>query len=326
MAESSSRRRFPTRDVVVTAVKYLFALAVLAFGAIYIATQWGKVSAALSTTPPWIIVTALVLVLAALFASMLSWWVLWPAFGARLGLRVGARVFFVSQLGKYVPGSVWPIAAQAQMTRRLKVSAASSVVLSLIAMLVSVAIGLAMGAVLGPISRPRLLVDYWWLVIVGVLLLVLLAPSILTRCVHIALRVLRRPDASFRLSWGTIGASAAAQAANWILGGLQLWLLVIGVGGDPGSSLIPCLAAFPLAFSLGILLVPFPAGLGVREFVITLLLAQVIPAPAAVTAAVLSRLLYAISDFGSAGVSMIAARGLMRATGPSEVTAAKPAE
>jgi uncharacterized membrane protein YbhN (UPF0104 family) len=63
-----------------------------------------------------------------------------------------------------------------------------------------------------------------------------------------------------------------------------------------------------VGFALGVLLIPFPAGLGVREFVIGLMLASVVGAPTAVAAALVSRVIFAIADFSMAGITMVAFR------------------
>ncbi len=55
-----------------------------------------------SMNPLWLVL-AFLSVVVALLLSMLSWIVVWPAFGIRLPLLRGGRVFFVSQLGKYLP-------------------------------------------------------------------------------------------------------------------------------------------------------------------------------------------------------------------------------
>jgi uncharacterized membrane protein YbhN (UPF0104 family) len=102
--------------------------------------------------------------------------------------------------------------------------------------------------------------------------------------------------------------SAGFQAGTWVAGGLHLWLIVVALGGDPAHTMVPCLAAFPLGFCVGILLVPVPAGLGVREFVLTLMLSAVTANSIALLAAVVSRVLYAVGDFVLAGVAMAADR------------------
>jgi hypothetical protein len=296
-----------------TVVKWAFAAAVLVAGYLYVSSKWAQVSHAFSTVDPLLIVLAVVFVVIALIFSMLSWLVVWPAFQVRLPVLQGARVFFVSQIGKYLPGSVWPIAAQAQMAKEVGLSRSSSIVLSLISMLVSIAVGLAMGSLIAPFINPHLLHDYWWLALVGIALVCCLIPRVMRFGVRLALRLLRRPEAAFDYTGGVALRAALLQAANWLFAGLQLWVILIGLGLDPWTSLLPSIAAMPLAFCLGILLIPFPAGLGVREFVITLVLSTVTTPDIAVTAAIMSRIVYAFCDFALAGVGLLLARRL-RAT------------
>jgi hypothetical protein len=40
------------------------------------------------------------------------WQTILADLGSRLRLTVAARIFFVGQLGKYLPGSVWPVVMQ----------------------------------------------------------------------------------------------------------------------------------------------------------------------------------------------------------------------
>lgn len=296
------------RRWLVNGIKIAFMVAVVVAGVLYVAGRWGEVSDAVAAMDPALLVAAFLAVVVALVLSMLSWIVVWPAFGVRLPVFRGARVFFVSQLGKYLPGSVWPIAAQAQMAGDVGLAKSSSIVLSLIAMLVSIATGLGVGAVLLPFIDVHLLQDYWWLPIVGVAFLVCLTPPVMRFGVRLALRVLRRPDAPFHYGWRVAGSSAGLQVGNWLFGGVQLWLVLVGLGVDPARSFVPAVAGFALAFALGVLLIPFPAGLGVREFVITVVLASVTTSAVAVTAAILSRLLYAVADFGIAGVAAAVGR------------------
>lgn len=292
------------RRHLVTGIKIAFMAAVVLAGVVFVAGQWDEVSEAVAAIAPWLLVLALVSVVAALLMSMGSWLVVWPAFGVRLPARGGARVFFVSQLGKYLPGSVWPIAAQAQMAGEVGLAPAASVVLSLIAMLVSIATGLGVGAILLPFVDAQLLEQYWWLPVVGVGFLACLAPPVMRFGVRLALRLLRRADAPFGYGWRVAATSSGLQVANWFFGGMQLWLVLVGLGVDPARSLLPAIAGFALAFALGVLLIPFPAGLGVREVVIALVLASVTTPAVAATAAILSRLLYAIADFGLAGIAL----------------------
>jgi len=290
-------------------LRWLFALAVVGFGTWYFVRNGPALLEALRGANALLLVPAVLLAALALLLAFDSWRVLWRSFGVALPLLPGARVFFVSQTGKYVPGSIWPIAAQAAMARRHGLAASESVVLSLIAMGVSIAVGLAWGAAVTILALPGLLPGYGWVAAVAVLGLLAVLPPVVTRAARLVSR-LPRVDAS-RLDYRLPVAlrSAGAQLGNWLIGGLHLWLVVVALGAEPGAALLPSLGAFPLAFALGVLLIPFPAGLGVRELVIAVVLAGVVSEPTAALAAVVSRVIYAGCDFALAGLSMLAARG-----------------
>ena len=70
----------------------------------------------------------------------------------------------------------------------------------------------------------------------------------------------------------------------------------MGLGGDPLRSLPVAIGGFALAFSLGPLLVVLPAGAGVREAVLIVLLGTVLTTPAATAVALTSRLLLMVTD------------------------------
>ncbi|WP_420367028.1 lysylphosphatidylglycerol synthase transmembrane domain-containing protein [Curtobacterium sp. L1-20] len=311
-------RNNPWRKQAMTALKVAFVAAVLVAGFVFLRGNWGKLSVVLSSANLWWLAPAVVAVCLGLSSSMMSWLALWPAFGSHPGVKRGAHVYFVSQLGKYLPGSVWTIAAQAQMAKESGTSASASVSISLLALLNSVATGLAVGVALLPISSPRLLAEYWWLIPLGVALLALLAPSVVKTGLGFAGRLLRRDVSKPRYTWAIVFRTVLPQLTNWSFSGLQLWLILIALGQDPVKTLVPAIAGFALACALGILLIPFPAGVGVREVVISIMLAGTVEPEVAVLAAVTSRALFAIGDFGLAGASLaIGPRGRQSSQGKS---------
>jgi uncharacterized membrane protein YbhN (UPF0104 family) len=311
---SSTATRRSWRTISLNLVKVLFLVAVVVAGVLFAINNWADLAAAFTSMNPWWLVGALVAVCAGLISSMLSWLALWPAFGAKLGIMAGARVYFISQLGKYLPGSVWTIAAQAQMSRDIGVKRTASVGISLIALLNSVATGLAFGLAILPLANPGLVGRYWWLIPIGLLLLSLLMPPVVKIGLKLGLGVLRQPTLAPMYSWRVVLRSCIAQVCNWIFSGIQLWLVLVALGQDPVRLFLPSIAAFALACALGILLIPFPAGVGVREVVISIALTGLVAPEIAVLAAVVSRALFAVADFGLA-----AATGAIRRPRLSEI-------
>ena len=64
-------------------------------------------------------------VTAAPVLTLMGWRVLLGDLGTRLPAAPASSIFFVGQLGKYLPGSVWTVVAQAEMGARLAGAAAA---------------------------------------------------------------------------------------------------------------------------------------------------------------------------------------------------------
>ena len=119
---------YPTRTALVagrateqsrllTILRPTFLVAVVVFAWLGLRGRLDEVGDALRDTSPAGMVGGMALVLLGLGATGLLWLRLMSALGARLPTRDGLATFFVGQLGKYIPGSVWSIGAQAQMAR-----------------------------------------------------------------------------------------------------------------------------------------------------------------------------------------------------------------
>ena len=55
------------------------------------------------------------------FATLRVWQTLLAGLGSPLPVPAAGRILFIGQLGKYIPGSVWPILAQMELGARAKV-------------------------------------------------------------------------------------------------------------------------------------------------------------------------------------------------------------
>lgn len=276
--------------------------------------RWSEIGEALAGTAPLRLAGAVAL--AALGLALTGW--LWRLLLGRVGSDVGAldaaAVFFLGQLGKYVPGSVWSVAAQAHLGRRHDVPARSSLAASAVFLLVHTATGLLLGGALLAASGPgRVPVSY--AVLGAGVGCIALAPPLVRR---IADRLAGRPT---RFGVAELVTTTALMATVWLLYGGSSLLLVPAGPGTPG--LVGTTAAFALAHAVGVLVVLAPAGVGAREGVLVALLAPALGVPGAAAVALLSRLAHALADFTVAALAAGAARAARR-TSP-DVEAAEPA-
>jgi uncharacterized membrane protein YbhN (UPF0104 family) len=273
-----------------------------------LAAQWGTVRPLLGQLSPASLAGALAAVLGGILATFRCWREVLADLGARLPVVAGARVFFLGQLGKYLPGSLWPVMAQMELGRDHRVPERASGSAVGVFLLVLVGTGLAVVAAAAPLLGPDAVHAYWWLLAALPLALLVLVPPVLNRLLALVVRLARRPPLPRPLSAGGILRAVAWALVAWVAYGVHVWVLT----GQFGAGGLPLLArttgAFAVAWCAGFLLVVVPAGAGVREAALVLLLGGVLTRPQATVVAVVSRLLFVVGDLGWAAVGLVAGR------------------
>ncbi|WP_217616010.1 lysylphosphatidylglycerol synthase domain-containing protein [Cellulomonas sp. GbtcB1] len=289
---------------------------VVVFAAVFVAQEWSGFVAGLRRLDLPSVAGAVVAILAGLCCAMLSWRAVLAGVGSRLPHLAAARVYFLGQLGKYVPGSVWPIVAQAELSKEYGVPRARAGLASLTQMLVGLVVGVCVAGVTLALSSPDAFASYWWLVLVAVAGVVVLLPPVFNRLVTLALRVTRREPA------GAIGGRAVLTSALWCLGmwaafGTHLWLLARSVGAPSEGLFLLTTGGYALAWVVGFVIVFLPAGAGAREAALVLALAPALPREDALVLAVVSRFLMLAGDGVSAGAAILAEKAHARRTAVS---------
>lgn len=269
--------------------------------------RWDEIAETVAGVGPARFVGAVACALAGLALTGALWGRLLSALGTTVAPRHAASVFFVGQLGKYIPGSVWSFAAQAQLGRRHDVPVRTSLTASTLFLLLHTASGLLLGGTLaaaGAVSTR--LGGGWWLVVA-------LGGAVSMTPAVVRLLGDRLAGAGTRTAFGArdLAGASALMLGVWSCYGASLWLLV--PGGSGSGELVTATAVFALAHAAGVLLLVAPAGLGAREAVVVALLAPVVGVPAAAAAALLARVAHSLADFViAAGAAGWAHRGAAR--------------
>jgi len=211
--------------------------------------------------------------------------------------RDSALIFFVGQLGKYAPGGVWTVLAQAELGATRKVTRARGAVVGVASLIVLTVTGAAVGA-LEILASPEAFAAYWWTLVLLVAGVLVLSPPLLNRLVRIALRLTSRQTGTITLDTRSILTSVAWCLGWWLAAGLQAWVLARSLApGAPPSTVV---GGFALAWVIGLLVVIAPAGVGVREAALVLLLGGVLAATDALTLGLVSRAVFIVGDLASA--------------------------
>ncbi|MDN4483387.1 lysylphosphatidylglycerol synthase domain-containing protein [Demequina lignilytica] len=284
------------------ALRWGFLALATALMAWAVAASWDEVVATVRTMSWPAVAASLAAAVVALGLSMLSWRAVMRAVGLDVRVAVAARVFFLSQMGKYVPGSVWPVLAQAELARDHGVSRARSMTGAIVAMIVGAVTAGIVGVAGLVLSRPDALAAYWWAVLAVLGMAAVLVPPLLHRVVGVAFRITRRDEAPARIGGRALAASVAFAVVQWLALGLHAWLLLDQVA--PGTSVALACGAFAFAWIVGFVVVIAPAGAGAREAALVLALGGVVAPAQALSIALVSRLFMTLADVIGLGAGL----------------------
>jgi glycosyltransferase 2 family protein len=229
----------------------------------------------------WLVLSA-VLYLVGISFSGWYWYRLLLAFGQRPLLLAALRAYYVSQLGKYLPGKAWALLLRGTLVQGPEVKLSVALVATFYEVLTTMASGALLAAVVFAIQQPRLLGGNWNPVLLGVVLLAVcgvpLLPGVFNRVVRLLAGRFRNIEGfkvpglrPFNLIEGL-----ATTSAVWICFGLSLWAMISGLLPEPQPLTVELWAGYTaivaLACVAGFVAIVVPGGVGVREWVLDRLL------------------------------------------------------
>lgn len=291
------------------AARWVFLGVALAMAVYAVASSWDRIIEAGRELTFSTLVLSLALSVVYVVLTMESWRAVLRDLGSSLSLRGAVALFGLSQVGKYVPGGVWNIVAAAELGADQEIPRRRSVAAMAVTVLISLVSGLALGFVSFALAPPGRMDGLTWIAWATPVLVALLVPPVLNRCISLAFRLLRRPPLEKAMSGrGTLVATTWALLA-WVAVGLQVWVLGIGMGQDVSArSLALAVGGYALAWVVGFLVIIVPAGAGAREGVLIAILGGTLPSAAVLLLVLMSRALLTVVDLALAGVAMVLTR------------------
>lgn len=288
------------------AVGLVLAAIAIVFVARTLLRDWDQIADALEQAQPGWLVTATLIAAVGMVAIAVPWRRALHLVGGDLPLGQTVARYFVGEIGKYVPGGVWPILGRGALARRhgvRRLAAYGSVALSLVALYLA-----AMFVVVA--TLPALLAgdDGTGPVTVVLLLpvgLIALHPRVLGAALRFVERATKRHVDLPLPSWRDSAVLVCLYVPAWIAIGTATWVVARAL--DPGAELLPVGAAAVLSWVVGFVLVPVPGGVGVREAAFVAAAGSLDPGIAAATA-VAARAAFVVVDAVGAGLGALALR------------------
>ncbi len=268
-------------------------LAILGFLAWSIADGWSTIRAYEWDLAPLPFVAGVAVLFVFYAMSGAGFVAILGAMGPTPGRLTTMRIWAVSLLGRYVPGNVLMVVGRVVLLHDRgvprRVSLAATVYEQALALVAGAAGGVLYLALAGGGGAT-------WLVAAIPLGLVFLHPRIFGPVSAWALRAAKREPLPILIGGWRIAGLTAWYLLTAAVAGLGVWLCIRGAAGGDAGDPVEIAAAFLLSFALSMVAFIFPSGLGVREGVFALALAQDLPSGVAVALAVGVRLVLTLVE------------------------------
>jgi len=262
----------------------------------------------LTIKPSKITLGALILFSSNIFGSWIQ-----RTYYRKLGFFVswaqGFALYGAPQLAKYLPGKLWSVIGYSGIAKWFTIP----VIVSSTAIFILGVWGLVGASLLGVVLvllNPAILIGQDLLYIgvllaAAVLLFICLHPRLYLRIVNVVLTLFKQPPISLNFSWRTmieiVGGSFILNSLYF----LGLALIIFSIVELPVSVLPVLVGIFCLANVIGFLALFAPAGIGVREGILLLVLGPLVGAGMASVIAILARLIQTVADVFSTVIGLI---------------------
>lgn len=298
--------------VYLKAVKAIVIIALVYFVAAQLADSWEEFRAYDWQVSPWRLAASLALHVLALGIFSLIWRVVIRGFGNIISPTAAFKIAYLSNLGRYIPGKVWQMFGMVYLAKKVGIQEEAAVSSWIVAMVFALSAAFSLGLAillffpeeLAPVRETFGQRTLWiaMALAVSTSALLIFLPRMVFKPLNIALSIVKRSPVKFFLKPLTGLVVFSAYFLGWLTYGVAFWLFTNSLTAEPVIPLWVGVGAFVLAYQAGYLAFFAPAGIGVRELILTAILTPYL-GPVAAGLSVAARVWNLIAEVG---VSLIA--------------------
>jgi len=225
----------------------------------------------------------------------LGWNLILRMLGGRLGCKRALKIFFITDLAKYVPGKVWTIVGKVYLCAKEGIPIAKTSASVVIQPLIQIIAGILIFLLSLPFwtkTNDFMNQLYFFLPLIPIGLIVL-HPAIMTKLLNFVLTRLKQKPIELNIKYKDILLILLLWCGLWILTGIASYFLIISIYSFPVSQLPVVIGIFSIA---GISQFLTPSGIGVLEGVLTVLLGLYVPVHIAIFIALLARVWKTVTE------------------------------
>jgi hypothetical protein len=308
------------RKYAVGGLKIALTLLIVYFVQRQIAARWDDISA-YEWHLDWGYFSVSILIGLATFGLLsFLWRAIIASFGHRLTISEAYRIFFLSNLGRYIPGKIWQLFGILYLAGRKGIPADRATASFLAVQMFVIPSSFLVFAGCA-IIRPEIITEQItifgpsdiWLIAAAVVAVsagVVLWPGVIFRAADWLLAVFKsKKRLGFAMSRPFAAALFLGYVAAWVGYGLAFWFGIRSITDGYAIDAVPAIGAFNGAYQIGYIALFAPGGIGPRELILGFMLAPSLGAIAPAVA-VLARVWSIVLE----GLAALLALGLGKGT------------
>lgn len=296
-AEGAGRSK--TRTTLLAALKVALTAVLIYFLYLQVDKHWLQIR-----EHPWqinwyLLAAALVVGLLALGIIASNWQVIIRGFGHRIPVLRVCRIFYLADMGRYVPGKIWALLGFVYLARKEGVSPEQATASFVLSQMLLIPASFLVAAIAIQFDS-RILVDQVALLgkysawsfmglMLATTLVVIIWPGRVLALANFVLRKLNRDVIVFQLDKRVALQVFLRYLLGWFVYGAGFWLFIGSVAPYSELGLIAAAGVFAAAYQIGYLSLFAPGGFGPRELVMGFMLTPFL-GPIAPAIAILARL------------------------------------
>jgi len=224
------------------------------------------------------------------------WLSLLKKIGSKIPFWKMFKIWFISNLGKYLPGKVWTVLGMIFLLEKEGVSKRKGLTTAIIGQALSVLSALLLSFILLGYSLYDQMFSKNPIVFILILFfsivvfLIIAYPKLLEMVINLGLGISKKERISLELKSGELFLYLLFYILSWFLFGLAFMVFIKSIIPVSWNLYFSLTGAFAFSLTLGFLAVFVPGGLGVREGILVLLLSLYFPLPVATLLSIFSRL------------------------------------
>jgi uncharacterized membrane protein YbhN (UPF0104 family) len=217
------------------------------------------------------------------------WRSLLQKLSSKLPFKKAFKIWFYSNLGKYVPGKIWSVMGMVYMCEKEGIPKAATLSSAILNQLLNIIGGLILVLILSGTKFLRGMSKLYYLPLILVFV-ISLYPRVMEKILNWGLKKLKKEPVKVNLSFKENLFFTLLFMLAWGVYGVAFNIFILSLT-DSSFNLWPFLTSiFAFSYILGFLSIFVPGGLGVREGILVYYLSSYFPLPVAVLIALLSRL------------------------------------